>query len=102
MVEDRFDDLAHVVNGTRADGHDLVETGDEPLWRIVGFDQRRRFGVAGRQIGEKAAHRGEALLVVFDLVVADTGLIAMHLRAAHIVVGHVFAGRRLDQSGPAE
>ena len=100
-IEDRLDHLAHVVGGSRVDRHDLVQALDRAVGGVARVDERRGFGVARRKIGKKAAHGGDAVGVGLDLVVADARLVAVDLRAAHIVVGHVFPGRGLDEARTA-
>src|SRR6058998_1333195 len=101
-VEHRLDDLAHVVGCARVDRNDLVQALDGAVRRITGLRKRRRPGVARRQIGQEAAHRGDAFLVALDLVVADAGLVAVDLRAAHVMVADLLAGRGLDEARAAQ
>src|SRR5437879_4127087 len=98
MVENRLDHAPDVVSGTRVRGHDLLELVDQAVGRITRVFEWSLLAVARRKVGEKRAHRGDACGIVGYLVVADTGLVAVHLRAPHVVVGDILARRGLDQS----
>src|SRR5438094_8362288 len=102
LVEDSLDDLAYVVCRAWIDRHDLVEAVDQAVWRIAGYNQWRLLRVARGKVGQEAANHGDALHVVRHLVVSDARFIAVHLRPAHFVVGHVLPGRRLHQARSAE
>src|SRR5258708_893338 len=88
-IEHRLDHALDVVRRAWAGRHDLVEPIDEPISAVVGGPEGRLLRVAGRQIRKEPADHGDALAVVGHLVVAHARLVAVNLRAAHVVSGHL-------------
>ena len=97
LVEHRLDDALDVVGGAGIRRDYAVETFDHSVRWIGGLHERRLFSIAGGEVGEKPPHLRNAGRIVRDLVVTNAGLIAVDLRAPHVVVCHVLTGRSLDQ-----
>src|SRR5216684_1871295 len=75
VVEDRLHHAPDVISGARVRGHDLLELIDQALGRITRVLEWSLLAIARRKVGEKRAHRADALGVVGYLVVADTRLV---------------------------
>ena len=104
FVQDGLDDPVDVVRLVRRVGDEGVEflvVRADLVVRRDG-DQRRLVEVVRRQVGQQVPGEGDAVLLVFRLVVRDTRLGRVGVRPAELLEGHVLARHGLDHVGAGD
>ena len=102
VVDDRVNDVLHVVGHVRLVGNYRVELLVDAVDRIGAGLARRVVEIVGRNETQQLAHHGEALGVVAAQEVGDAGGFVVGVRAAELVFGDLFVGDRLDDVGAGD
>src|SRR6188472_103969 len=97
VIDDLADHVVHVVGLPRRVGDDLHQLLRLAVVGVGGLNHRWLQLAVGREVGEVALDRPDALLVVLDLEVPHSGLAAVDLGAAELLHRDVLAGDGLSQ-----
>ena len=102
VVDDRLDDLVHVVGQVRAGRQQVAQLRAQPLGVVVGLDRRGLLHVVLREVREQVAHVVEARLLVGGDERGDAGLRGVAHRPAELLQRDVLAGHRLHDVGAGD
>ncbi len=96
VIDNRVDDLIHVVWTVGRVGDDFIERIFETVDGVVTFNQRRFFEIVLWDVAEKLADDAECFFSVFCREVGDTALLGVYGCAAECFLADIFAGHGLD------
>ena len=99
VVDNRVDDLEHVVGLVRRDGHQGVQRLVGAVHRIARLHSRRIINVVTWQKREQFANQPQTVAVVIDHEVGDPALLVVRHRAAELLHRHLLVRHGADDIG---
>ena len=96
VIDDRADDVIHVVAAVGLVGDDSVEDIIDAVYSVRGLYAGSLLHVVLRDEGEQVTDEADTLLFIVDSEVSDTTLGGVYASTTELLLSHIFARDGLD------